>query len=209
MCNSLAGLPPRAFDILWGTDTYQKLGGFEGMRTEAAAIVSATVRAYPLEVLKMAVRTVGSSFAVHAPGAEFVPMGDVKDYWMKDVLKKKFPPSTLRAYEESLQWHDRVPRATLRAVDNVTFPAAVVALLIAGIAAFRRGARDAIALAILVPAAFVANNALCAFLSGVYDRYQARVTWLFALAALLIICELRYRVVTPARCAMDQGRIGE
>ena len=49
---------------------------------------------------------------------------------------------------------------------------------------------EATALAILVPAAYAINNTLSAFGSGVFDRYQARVTWLFAFAAVLIIIEL-------------------
>jgi hypothetical protein len=109
---------------------------------------------------------------------------------MVDVLTKKFGLSTVRAYEDSLASQDAVPRALLQAVDNISFPIAAVGLLISGIFAFRRGFQEATALAILIPAAYAINNTLCAFGSGVYDRYQARVTWLFALAAMLIIIQL-------------------
>jgi hypothetical protein len=65
-----------------------------------------------------------------------------------------------------------------------------VGLLISGIFAFRRGFQEATALAVLIPAAYAINNMLSAFGSGVFDRYQARVTWLFSLAGMLIIIQL-------------------
>jgi Na+/phosphate symporter len=42
----------------------------------------------------------------------------------------------------------------------------------------------------LIPAGYAINNTLSAFASGIFDRYQARVTWLFALAGMLIIIQL-------------------
>jgi hypothetical protein len=188
ICSIAKSLPTTSNDLLW-TEAYRELGGFDGMREEAKLVVIGTLRSRPWDVLLMAVDTVGSSFVTHAPGAELTPLGNHS--WMINVLtKKKFGLSTVRAYEDSLQSQDAVPRALLRAVDNISFPIAAVGLLISGILAFRRGFQEATALAILVPAAYAINNTLCAFASGVWHRYQARVTWLFALAALLIIIQL-------------------
>jgi hypothetical protein len=185
---SIAKSLPATSNVLW-SDAYRELGGFDGMREEAKLVVIGTLRSRPWDVLLMAVDTVGSSFVTHAPGAELAPLRNRP--WMVNVLtKKKFGLSTVRAYEDSLQSQDAVPRALLRAVDNISFPIAAVGLLISGILAFRRGFQEATALAILVPAAYAINNTLCAFASGVQDRYQARVTWLFALAGLLIIIQL-------------------
>ena len=158
------------------------------MREEAAQIVRSTFRSRPWDVLQMAVDTVGSSFVTHAPGAELGPLSNHS--WMTDLLTKKFGLSAVRAYEDSLESQDAVPHALLEAIDNISFPIAAVGLLISGIFAFRRGFQEATALAILIPAAYVINNTLSAFGSGVYDRYQARVTWLFALATMLIIIQL-------------------
>ena len=188
ICSIVDSLPATSYELLWATDAYQKLGGFEGMREESKQIVIGTLRSHPRDVLQMAIETVGSSFVTHAPGADLESLSNHP--WMIDVLTKKFGLSAVRAYEASLESQNAIPRAFLRAVDNISFPIAAVGLLISGIVAFRRGFPEATALAILVPAAYAINNTLSAFGSGVFDRYQARVTWLFAFAAVLIIIEL-------------------
>jgi hypothetical protein len=188
VCNIIDSMPRTSYELLWATDAYQNLGGFEGMREEANQIVIGTFLSRPWDVLQMAVQTIGTSFVRHAPGAELTSLSNHP--WMVDVLTKKFGSSTVRAYEDSLESQDAVPRALLQAVDNISFPIAAVGLLISGIFAFRRGFREATALAILVPASYAINNTLSAFGSGVFDRYQARVTWLFALAGMLIIIQL-------------------
>ena len=138
----------------------------------------------------MAVQTIGLSFVTHAPGAELRSLGKSKDIFMVGVLTKKFGLSTVRAYEDGLQSQDAIPRAPLQAVDSVSFPIATVGLSISGIFAFRRGLQEATVLAILVAAAYAINNTLPAFGSGVFDRYQARATWLFALAGMLITIQV-------------------
>jgi hypothetical protein len=207
ICSIAKSLPATSQDLLFDTHAYQELGGFGGMQEEAKQVVIGTLRSRPWDVLLMAVNTVGSSFVTHAPGAELKPLSN--HIWMVDVLTKKFGLSTVRAYEDSLASQDAVPRALLQAVDNISFPIAAVGLLISGIFAFRRGFREATALAILIPAAYAINNTLCAFGSGVYDRYQARVTWPFALAAMLIIIQLaefeRNRRPVPASASTKRG----
>jgi hypothetical protein len=164
------------------------------MHDEAAAIVAGTIRTRPVEVLKMMTHSIASSFLVHAPGAELFPLSN--DPWMTDVLVKKFGPETLRSYKMSLAARDLIPREFLRFFDEVTFPAAVLALLIAGVCAFRRRLAKALSLGIFVAAAVVINNVLCALGSGVHDRYQARVTWLVAFSALLVFASLRRQTAT-------------
>jgi hypothetical protein len=188
ICRIAKSLPATSYELLGATDAYRELGGFDGMREEAKPVVIGTLRSHPWDVLLMAVNTVGSSFVKHAPGAELTPLSN--HIWMVDVLTKKFGFSTVRAYEDSLESQDAVPRGLLQAVDNISFPIAAIGLLISGIFAFRRRFREATALAILIPAAYAINNTLSAFGSGVFDRYQARVTWLFALPGMLIIIQL-------------------
>jgi hypothetical protein len=209
ICSIAKSLPATSYELLWATDAYRELGGFDGMREEAAQIVLGTFRSRPWDVLQMAVDTVGSSFVTRAPGAELGPLSNHS--WMIDVLTKRFGLATVRAYENSLESQDAVPHALLRAVDNISFPIAALGLLISGIFAFRRRFREATALAILVPAAYAINNALSAFASGVFDRYQARITWLFALAGMLIIIQLtefgknRCRRPIPASASTEPG----
>src|SRR5262249_17666905 len=121
--------------------------------------------------------------------AELEPL--ITDEWMVDVLSKKFGPSTARAYKESLQSNGLIPLDFLRIVDDVTFPLTLASMLTAGLFALRRGRWGGAWLVILVFVFFVTNAVLCSFASGVFDRYQARMTWLFPLAALLTVCSLK------------------
>jgi hypothetical protein len=43
----------------------------------------------------------------------------------------------------------------------------------------------------VIVAALLANAAVCSLLSGVYDRYQARVTWLLPLLAIVAFHRFR------------------
>jgi hypothetical protein len=185
--------------FLWNSQAFHHLGGFAGMRDEAGSIVAATIKARPWDVFDMAKRAAGSAFVTHAPGAELEPL--ITDEWMVGVLSKKFGPSTVRAYKESLQSNGLIPRDFLRIVDTVTFPLALASMLTAGLFALRRGLWEAVGLVVLVFVFFVTNAVLCGFASGVFDRYQARMTWLFPLAALLTVCSLK-------RSASSDGMLG-
>jgi hypothetical protein len=188
LCATWNTLPATSYEFLWSTDTLQRLGGFEGMHDEATEIVAGTIRTRPTEVLDMMARSIASSFLVHAPGAELRPLSN--DPWMTDVLAKKFGPETLRSYKGSLEARNLIPRELLRGVDEVTLTAAVLALLVTGFCAFRSRLVEAVSLGLFVSAALLINNVLCAVGSGVHDRYQARVTWLVALSAMLIFLRL-------------------
>ncbi|MBV9406329.1 MAG: hypothetical protein JO211_13370, partial [Acidobacteriaceae bacterium] len=160
LCAAKDTLPATSYEILWSTDTLQRLGGFEGMRDEANEIIAGTIRTRPSEVMDAVARSVAASFMVHAPGAELFPLSN--DPWMADVLAKKFGLETLRSYKDSLAARNLVPREFLSELDDVTFPAAVLALLAVGLLAFRRGFVDALSLGLFVLAAIVINNVLCA-----------------------------------------------
>jgi hypothetical protein len=193
ICNVIDALPASADRILW--HSFQRLGGFDGMRDEAKEIVVATIRTRPTEVLRMAQRSFALSLITHAPGAELTalinrPCIDWCDYWLVGIIRDKFGGVTVQAYRESLQSLNAIPRASLRRIDDIAFPAALIVLLGGGLLAYRSGLVEPVALAILISAGFLINSAQSAIVSGVFDRYQARVTWLFPLAALLIIGKL-------------------
>jgi hypothetical protein len=138
-------------------------------------------------LVRMAMHTAGASLMAHAPGAELAPLET--DYWMVDVLTKKFGQATVDGYRKSLQSRGLLPQTVLRTIDSVAFPAAVLAALAFGAASVRRGRQQEIALV----ARGVGLRHQCSALRvrwGVHDRLQARVTWLFPLAALLILVRL-------------------
>jgi hypothetical protein len=90
---------------------------------------------------------------------------------MVDVLSKKFGPATVLAHRE-LQTRDLLPQGLLRAVDDVAFPTAVLALAAVATLAFRRRLLESVCASRSVFLGFVLNCALSAFVSGVYDRLQ-------------------------------------
>jgi len=67
ICRIAKSLPMTSHELLWAADAYRELGGFDGMREEAAQIVRNTFRSRPWDVLQMTVDTVGSPFVTHAP----------------------------------------------------------------------------------------------------------------------------------------------
>lgn len=55
ICRIAKSLPMTSYELLWATDAYRELGGFDGMREEAAQIVHNTFRSRPWDVLQMTV----------------------------------------------------------------------------------------------------------------------------------------------------------
>ena len=72
---------------------------------------------------------------------------------------------------------------------NISFLIAV-GLLILGILLFDAGSGKRRHSPFFMTGAYAIKNTLSALGSGVFDRYQARVTWLFALAGMLIAIQL-------------------
>ena len=189
LCGVLDTVPRRSSQFFASlvNDTLPGLGGLDGMREEAHEVVAGTIRSRPWDVFDAATRNIGRSFLVHAPGAELNPY---TDWWMVDLLAQKFGPGVVRAYKASLQGRDAIPKALLRAIDNITFPVAVLALLTAGLYGMRQHSLDAISLGIFAVVALAINNVVCSLGSGMVNRLMARVTWLLPLCAILMIARL-------------------
>jgi hypothetical protein len=193
ICAVIDALPVTSGEFLWGPRLLQGLGGFEGMRGEATEIVRGVFKEHPLDLVRMAGYTISSTFIAHAPAAHLGALTRLRnwsDRWLVDIVERKFGPSAVSAYRSSFQSRDAIPRRLLRAIDNVTLPVAIVALMTAGLAAFHRRLQEPTALAVVVALGFIINNAVCALGSGVFDRYQARVSWLFLLSSMLIAFQL-------------------
>jgi hypothetical protein len=207
ICAQLEQIPDNSFLMLWGTEFYNQLGGIPGMREEASRIVLATLKSRPGDVLDMVVQVVGKALLRRAPGAELAPIGNT--YWFEDTLNKRFGPATLRSYRSSAQARNVVPRDMLSRVDAVIFPTSL-AIVIGGMifaAWYRRP--EPVALGALVLGGFAVNTVLCAVASGVFDRYQSRVSWLLPFAAVLLVGRLvdaRARCVGTLPQAADQAR---
>jgi hypothetical protein len=184
LCAKLDELPDTAFGLLWATDFYLQLGGFEAMGDEANSIVRNTIRTRPGEVASLAASLVVRAFLTRAPGAELGPVGN--GFWMESTLEKRFGTATLRSYLASAQRNRLFPRDLLRRIDFVVFPLSLIFVAGAAAASAWYARWERFELCVLVVVGFAANAVLCSITSGVFDRYQARVSWLLPFTMLLI-----------------------
>lgn len=92
----------------------------------------------------------------------------------------------MAAFNQSLQQRNRWPGETLDTAMAVALLVATVALLLLSWRAWRRADRSALNFVAFVSASYLGSALTCSAISGVHDRYQARVTWLVVLAAIIL-----------------------
>jgi FtsH-binding integral membrane protein len=105
---------------------------------------------------------------------------------MIDLLAKKFGDRAVLAYLESSEMQRTIPHDLIRKVDSTVVPVTFFCLIALGLFAASRGMRENAAFAAFVLFAVLENTLLCTAVSGVHDRYQARVTWLLPMAVFVI-----------------------
>jgi hypothetical protein len=193
LCDFQEALVPDVNWFLWNPNSpFYRLGmwEWEGSKAEASRILIGTLRAYPGAHLVAAVRYTARQLVA---------------IWTLDGLEsyigKPYVDDTLRVQRPDLYPRFRAARqqrgtlhadalATMHQV--VASGAALASLWLLG-AAWRR--RSSVALDarfgfhIMVWVALVCNAALCGNLSGVFDRYQARLVWLLPLAVVVSVEE--------------------
>jgi hypothetical protein len=185
ICTYLNQLPETANELLWSSGMYEKLGGFAGMQHEAKEIVTRTIQTRPLEVFELVLRNFATGLATHEPAAEFRPDYQVPAF--PNLIDLKFGNRAAAAYKASAEMRDAIPHRLIKAIDDVTFPAAGFVVIAFTFAGRKRLAPETIALSIAVVGFVLADTLLCTAVSGVFDRYQARVTWLVVCVALLLL----------------------
>jgi hypothetical protein len=88
-------------------------------------------------------------------------------------------------------------------------PLTWLGLLALGIASWLLGDRDSCSLVAFVTAGYSANALICSSVSGVHERYQARMTWLFMLVLIAVgvhLYRLRaYRVIPAASQTVERS----
>ena len=183
-------LPKKANDLMWADGSvFWRLGGFVGMRQEAAEIVKGTLETYPNEVRAMIVDNFFAGLKTHQPGAEFLPQFAIPA--LRTLVRDKFSMGDLDALLNSAEIEDRIPHDALIAIDNVTTPTCFVLLVLIALATIR-SRPPAFTMATATILFILGNVLLCTALSGVYDRYQTRVTWLMPMVlGLLLIAHLK------------------
>ncbi len=197
ICQIVDSLPRTANQLLWG-GTYAELGGLRAMEDEARTIVQATLRAYPEEAAAMVIQNFVAALNTHRPAHEFMPWtGEVPS--MTALIEKKFGRETRDAYLGSAQSRGRVPRDLIGAVDDIAFPLSLLSFVWLSALAVRRQMVKPACLAILIVCGFLGNALLTSAASGVFDRYQARLSWLFLAASVLVWARLKDAAVAGSR----------
>jgi hypothetical protein len=199
LCVFEAKLPPTADELLWSSGIFERLGGFPGMRDEASQIVLNTIASRPGSVLTTIITNLKSGLFLHEPAAEFQSKVQVDSF--AALLETKFGHRAALAYASSAEMQDRIPHILLKSIDDIVFPLSFCILLFLALY-FRKAKREPFfRLSFSIVCFFLGNTLLCTALSGVHDRYQARVTWLLPMAATLLLCQA-YRVIYTRRVIM-------
>jgi hypothetical protein len=118
---------------------------------------------------------------------------------MTALIEKKFGSEARNAYLGSAQSRGQVPRDLIGAVDDIAFPLSLLAFVWFSALAVRRQMVEPACLAILIVCGFLGNALLTSAASGGFDRYQARLSWLFLAAGVLVWARLRDAAVTASR----------
>lgn len=199
LCGQLAALPGRTQDDLkWASDSpFNKIGSFDDLEPEAKRIVSATLAAYPIELLEGALLDTGRQL-LHADtgdglSADFAQM----------VAERVRPlytdgPELADSLVQSRQGTGELPLQQFQVLHRGFLIIALGFVAWALVARRRQFPAKLVLFAVFVAAGLLVNAAVTGGLSGPYDRYFARVVWLVGFVALLAF---RY-VAKP-----DRGRV--
>jgi hypothetical protein len=190
ICVEAERLPKTADTFLWEEGYLDKLGGFPGMASESSTVVLATVADRPWEVAAMSARNFLDSLNTHKPAVELTPSHLPVWTSIFNVLDKKFGPRALAAFRHSAQMEDALPHSTLENIDSIVVPLSFASLVILSLYAVIHGRRDLVAFALFMSCGIFGDALLCGTVSGVHDRYQARVTWLFLMTAFIVASAL-------------------
>ena len=177
--------------------------GERGALDEAGAIVAGTIAHYPAAVAAAVVHNAARQFFTAGTVITDCPCLTGK---IARVIPELFPRE-LPAYRASLQNTGAIPWRKLTLLDNTILAASIVALAAVLLRSPARLRGMPAQLLALIVFALLVNAALMGGLSGVTDRYQARLIWLvpfFTLALLLRPGD--YASVMPSRDSRLRSR---
>ena len=199
LCAQLAALPGLTQDDLkWAPNSpFTKIGSFDDLEPEARRIVSATLTAYPLAILKNALLDTGRQLLHTATGdglsADFASI-------VADSVRPVFSDGADVADSllQSRQGKGELPVQEFRFLHRGFLTLALGFMAWALFARRRYLPAKLVLFAAFVAAGLLVNAAVTGGLSGPYDRYFARVVWLIGFVALL---SLHYAARAGARSA--------
>lgn len=204
-CAYLDRLPPDQDGFLWGAASpwpdYEKALGFNASRDEARRIVADTLVSRPMEQALASARNFLRQLATFQSLDTLCPCrGEIQR-----VVAEHFA-NEIDAYSSSAQFRDSLPLREIRGVHTVVIVGSLFCLLyLVGFRGnlgryFSARPGQAGALFQLVLVGVLMNAALTGVLSGVFDRYQARVVWLLPFLCIVLWFDFR-----PPRAVLEDG----
>jgi hypothetical protein len=202
LCQYAAKLPRTANEFLWRPGPFQDLGSFNGMKAESDAVVNATVKHRPFAVLEMFAKNFFKAFFTVAPADHIRRLsgaGDDTQERIGNLIGQVFGESDALSFFGSLQAKDKWPIAISNALSYMSLFLSTIVVLFSALS-LRKRFEFGWKLAMFVLGAYCINAFVCSAISGIHDRYQARVTWVIAVAALLLFDRTSLSL-TPRRVA--------
>jgi hypothetical protein len=169
-------------EFLWNPAApFSQAGGFAGLRDEAREIVWTSLRDDPAAHARAALRNAARQLVAVRTGAENVSY--LAKPYPTEHLRALFPRS-FEAYARSRQSRGGAYRPGLARLHAIALAACLALAVLCAARFASRGDRLPACFLAGVGAALVANAALTGIVSGVLDRYQARVAWLLVLCGV-------------------------
>lgn len=182
LCAYRDKLPPTANAFLWSGDAIPpRLGGWEGLETEATTILHETWKRYPIRHLEVAARLTMQQLAGFSTGD-----GTVDIEWLIGEALGRYYPADATRYKASRQ-RKGIDFAPVNALQVPALALFQFLLPVALVVAWRRRRGEAAVFLVILVLAFLGNALVCGALSNPNDRYQSRLVWLapFGLAIAL------------------------
>jgi len=186
LCAYRTQLPADADEFFWsGEDSvFNRLGRFQGLGDEMAAIVFDSLRAYPAWQAKLAIAAAVRQLT-HVATGEGVVDSVGHTHWAIGA----FAPQAAPDMHAARQQHGELGFAALNRIHQ---PIALAAMLLLAVVAFagrrREPFADVAALATTTMVALIGNAVICGVFANPHDRYGARLVWLAPLVVTLALC---------------------
>lgn len=186
ICAYIGDLPKNVDNFLWGQNSLtSKLGSFTGLRSEAKYIVKNTITTYPKDVALNTFSYIIRSFSVHTPAKEI--NSSVTKSSVTYIIKVIYGQAALDKFMASKQANDELPYQRLEKIDNWVFPISLILTILLCFQSLIKIGDNRFTLPLFALVFVIGNNILCSSASGLFDRYQARVSWLLVFAFIIML----------------------
>ena len=198
LCAYIPELEGKSRDALkWSADSpFNKIGTFDELEPEARDIVRGTLASHPTEIIRSALRDMLLQFSRFGAGDGLTP-----DFsrWVGEHVGRIYGPDVGAPFLHSRQAQGDLPINEFRKVHSVALAASAVVWI--WLIVLRKGGlpRSLRPLFAYISGALLWSATVTAVLSGAYDRYFARIIWLFCFVALIGV--LQATRLPPEPCA--------